>query len=77
MAKIALNVHKRANNLAVRCEIGMNPLSIEIYKYMIEYFFHLIELTEEGNQINSCGMNECVTLVNKGEKCWLTSVLIL
>ena len=31
MAKIALNVHKRTNNLAVRGEIGMYPLSIEIY----------------------------------------------
>ena len=39
MAKIALNVHKRANNLAVRGEIGMYPLSIEIYKTMITYFF--------------------------------------
>ena len=36
MAKIALNVHKRANNLAVRGEVGMYPLSIEIYKNMIK-----------------------------------------
>ena len=77
MAKIALNVHKRANNLAVRGEIGMYPSSIEIYKNMIEYFFHLIELAEKGNQITSCGMNEYLTLVNKGEKYWLTSVLYI
>ena len=64
MAKI---VHKRGNNLAVRCEIGMYPLSIEIYKNMIKYFFHLIELAEKGKQIISCGMNECLTLVNKGK----------
>ena len=43
MAKIALNVHKRANNLAVRGEIDMYPLNIEIYKNMIKYFFHLIK----------------------------------
>ena len=77
MAKIALNVHKRANNLSVRGEIGMYPLSIEIYKNMIKYFFHLIELAEKGNQNISCGMNECLTYVNKGEKCWLTSVLYI
>ena len=77
MVKIVLNVHKRASNLAVRGEIGMYPLSIEIYKNMIQYFFHLIELAEKGNQIISCGMNECLTLVNKGEKCWLTSVLYI
>ena len=35
MAKVALNVHKRANNLAVRGEIGMYPLRNEIYKNTI------------------------------------------
>ena len=77
MAKIALNVHKRAYNLAVRGEIGMYPLSTEIYKDMIKYFFHLIELAEKGNQIISCGVNECLTSVNNGGKCWLTSVLYI
>ena len=38
MAKIALNVHNRANSLAVRGEIGMYPLNIEIFKNMIKYF---------------------------------------
>ena len=75
MAKIVLNIHKRANDLAVRGEIGMYPLSIEIYKNMIKYFCHLIELAEKGNQIISC--RECLTLVNNGEKCWLTSVLYI
>ena len=77
MAKIALNIHKRANKLAVRGEIGMYPLSIEIYKNMIKYFYHLIELAEKGNQIISCGVNECLTLVNNRGKCWLTSVLYI
>ena len=44
----------------------MHPLSIEIYKNMIKYLFHLIEVVEKGNQITSCGMNECLTLANKG-----------
>ena len=77
LAKIASNVHKRANNLPVRGEIGMYPLSIEIYKNLIKYFFHLIKLAEKGNQIISCGMNECLTLLNKMGKCWLTSVLYI
>ena len=34
-------------------------------------------MAEKGNQIISCGVNECLTLVNKGEKCWLTSVLYI
>ena len=36
-----------------------------------------IELAEKGNQIISCGVNECLTLTNNGEKCWLTSVLCI
>ena len=55
----------------------MYPLSIEIYKNMIKYFFDLIYSAEKGNQIISCGMNECLTLVNRGGKCWLTSALYL
>ena len=31
----------------------------------------------KGNQIISCGMNECLTLVNKEGKCWVTSVLYI
>ena len=37
----------------------------------------MIELAEKGNQIISCGTNECLTVVNKGGKCWLTSVLYI
>ena len=77
MAKIALNVNKRANNLAVRGETGTYPLSIEIYKNTIKYFSHLIELADKGNQIISCGMKECLTVVNKVGKRWLTSVLYI
>ena len=55
----------------------MYPLSTGIYKYIIKYFFDLIYSAEKGNQIISCGMNECLTLVNRGGKCWLTSALYL
>ena len=44
---------------------------------MIKYFFHLIELAEKENRIISCSVNECLTSVNKGEKCWLISVLYI
>ena len=31
MAKVSLGVHKKASNMAVRGDIGMNPPNIEIY----------------------------------------------
>ena len=34
-------------------------------------------MAEKGNQIISCGVNECLTLVNNGGKCWMTSVLYI
>ena len=39
MAKIALGVHKKSNNMAVRGELGLYPLNIDIYIRMIKYFF--------------------------------------
>ena len=40
MAKIALGVHKKSNNMAVRgdSELGLYPLNIDIYIRMIKYF---------------------------------------
>ena len=35
-----------------------------------------MKLTEKRNQV-ICGRNECLILVNKGGKCWLTSVLYI
>ena len=50
MAKISLGVHKKASNMTVRDDIGMYPLNIEIYVRIIKYFFHLLELAEQGNE---------------------------
>ena len=41
MAKISLGVHKKASNMAVRGDIGMYPLNIEIYVRIVKYCFHL------------------------------------
>ena len=49
MAKISLGVHKKASNMAGRGDIGMYPLNIEIYVRIVKYYFHLLELVEQGN----------------------------
>ena len=56
----------------MRGEIGLHPLSIEIYKNMIRQFFYLIDFEEGGNQITFCVVSECITL-----ECWLKSILYL
>ena len=37
MVKISLGVHKKASNMAVRGDIGMYPLNIEIYVRIVKY----------------------------------------
>ena len=73
--KIALGVRKKSPNMAARGELGMFPLTIDIYARIVNYFFHLLELAGEGNEVIQSGLAECITLVNNNQKCWLTSVL--
>ena len=77
MAKISLGVHRKASNMAVRGEIGMYPLNIEIYVRIVKYCFHLLELAEQGNELIKLGLRECITLVSGDKKCWLTPVLYI
>ena len=77
MGKIALGVHKKSPSVAVRGELGMFPLTIDIYVRMVNYLFHLLELAGEGNTVIQSGVAECITLVKNNQTCWLTSVLYL
>ena len=61
--------------MAVRGDIGMYPLNIEIYVRIVKYCFHLLELAEQGNELIKLGLRECITLVSGDKKCWLTPVL--
>ena len=56
MGKIALGVHKKSPNMAVRGELGMLPLTIDIYARIVNYFFHLLELAGEGNTVIQSGV---------------------
>ena len=65
--------------MAVRSDIGMFPLNIEIYVRIVKYCFHLLELAKQG--LRDCiriGFYwECITLVSSGKKCWLTPALYI
>ena len=69
MGKIALGVHKKSPNVAVRGELGMFPLTIDIYVRIVNYIFHLLELAGEGNTVIQSGVAECITLVNNNQIC--------
>ena len=55
-AKIALGVHKKSPNTAVRGELGMCPLTIDIYARIVNYFFHSLELAEKVTQLYNQGL---------------------
>ena len=55
--------------MAARGDIGMFPLNIEIYVRIIKYYFHLLELRKQGNEIIEFGLKECITLVRSDKKC--------
>ena len=63
--------------MAVRGELGMCPLTVDIYARIVNYFFRLLELAGEGDTVIQSGIAECITLVNNNQACWLTSVLYL
>ena len=56
MGKIALDLHKKSPNMAVRGELGVFPLTIDIYARIVNYFFHLLELAGEGNTVIQSGV---------------------
>ena len=77
LGKIALGVHKKSPNVTVRGELGMFPLTIDIYVRIVNYFFRLLELAGEGNTVIQSGVAEWITLINNYQTCWLTRVLYL
>ena len=77
MAKIALGIHKKSNNMAVRGELGLYPLNIDIYIRMTKYFLHLKDLVVKGNKVIEDGITESINLVRNRHECWLASVLFI
>ena len=51
--------------MAVRGDIGMYPLNIEIYVRIVKYCFHLLALAEQENDFIKLGLRECITVVTR------------
>ena len=45
--KYMFRVHSRFSNDAVRGELGMHPLNVNIYKQIVKFYFHLIDISKQ------------------------------
>ena len=64
--KHMLGVHSRSSNDSVRGELGMYPLNVYIYKQIVKFYFHLIDISKQSPIIRE-SLKECENLVNKGK----------
>ena len=76
-----LDVHKKSSSLAVKGELGVYPISINIYINIMKFFYHLGDLSKKGNYLISNCLYECYkdlysadSSVNKN---WLKAVIYL
>ena len=56
MGKIALGVHKKSPSMAVRGELGMFPLTIDIYSRIVNYLFTYQSWLEKVTQLYNQGL---------------------
>jgi len=70
--KMALGVHSKASNLAVKEELGRFPLHLIIYTRIFKYFLRL--LTLQNNQILSNALEINIHVNNIGKHSCFTTV---
>ena len=63
--------------MAVRGELGLLPINIEIYFKMIKYYLHILDLINNGNVLMEATLEECFRLCEENKTCWLTSIRYL
>ena len=69
---MALGVHSKASNHAVKGELGRFPLHLIIYTRIFKYFLRL--LTLQNNQILNSALEIRIHLNNVGKHSWFTNV---
>ena len=76
--KHMLGVHSRSSDDAVRGELGMYPPNVYIYKQIVKFYFHLIDISKQSPMIRE-SLKECENLVNinNGKLSWITTVFNL
>ena len=54
----------------------MYPLNVYIYKQIVKFYFHLIDISKQSPIIRE-SLKECENLVNNGKLSWITTVFNL
>ena len=72
VSRMALGVHSKASNHAVKGELGRFPLHLIIYTRIFKYFLRL--LTLQNNQILNSALEINIHLNNVGKHSWFTTV---
>ena len=52
-ARYLLDVHKKSLSLAVKGELGVYPISTNIYINIIKFFYHLGDLSKKGSYLHN------------------------
>ena len=60
--KHMLGVHSRSSDDAFRGELGMYQLNVHIYKQIVQFYFHLIDISKQSPIIRE-SLKECENLV--------------
>ena len=82
LRRCILDVHKKYSSLAVKGELGVYPISINIYINIVKFFYHLGDLSKKGNYyLISNSLYECYkdlySADSSGNKNWLKAVIYL
>ena len=72
VSRMALGVHSKASNQAVKGELGRFPLHLIIYTRIFKYFLRL--LTLQNNQILNSALEINIHLNNVSKHSWFTTV---
>ena len=73
VSRMALGVHSKASNHAVKGELGRFPLHLIIYTRIFKYFLRL--LTLQNNQILNSALEINIHLNNVGRHSWFTTTV--
>ena len=71
-----LGVPSRSSNDAIRGELGMYPLKVYIYKQIVKFYFHLIDISKQSPIVRE-SLKKCENLVNNGKPSWIATVFNL
>ena len=62
LCRYILDIHKKSSSLAVKGELVVCPISINIYINIMKFFYHLGDLSKKGNYLNKNWLKAAIYL---------------